>query len=178
MSESYEIRAARPDDVDELPGVERAAVEMYRLVMHDVGITGDGLGRLTTEAEFREAQEAGRLWVAADADDRPVGFALVIELAGACHLEELDVDAAHGRRGLGTKLLNAVCHWAAEAGYPAVTLSTFRDVPWNAPYYARHGFRALEPDELGPELQHLVEGEKQRGLRTDLRVIMRRELPC
>ena len=35
---------------------------------------------------------------------------------------------------------------------PAVTLTTFRDVPWNAPYYERLGFRTLAADEITPGL--------------------------
>ena len=66
-----------------------------------------------------------------------------------------------------------MCQWAKKTGYPAVTLSTFRDVPWNGPFYARHGFRALEPGELGEGLRRVVEGERERGLQTDLRVVMR-----
>ena len=88
------------------------------------------------------------------------------------------MDTAHGHRGLGTRLLKTVCQWSDERGYPGVTLSTFRDVPWNGPYYARHGFRVLAPEELGPDLQSVVEGERSRGLRMVLRVIMRREAGC
>ena len=28
---------------------------------------------------------------------------------------------------------------------PTLTLTTFRDVPWNAPYYERMGFVVFEP---------------------------------
>jgi len=173
MSGAYAIRTARPADVAVLPSVERAATDLYRTVMDETGITEDGLGRVTPDEELRDAQAAGLLWVAADPDDRPVGFALLRELDGACHLEEIDVHPAHGRRGLGARLLETVCGWARDAGYPAVTLSTFRDVPWNGPFYARHGFRPLEPTELGPDLRELVEAERGRGLRMDLRVVMR-----
>jgi hypothetical protein len=56
-----------------------------------------------------------------------------------------------------------------------VTLATFRDVPWNGPFYARRGFVAVPMHELSPGLRDLVDLERSRGLRTDLRVIMRRD---
>ncbi len=173
VNESYSIRAARPDDVDGLPAVELQATRLYREYMDEIGITEEGFAHVTSVDEFRVAQEQGHLWVAADGGDEPVGFALVREIDGVAHLEELDVDTAHGRQGLGKRLLHTVCRWAEAVGYPAVTLSTFRDIPWNAPFYARHGFRSLDPSELGEGLRRLVEGERKRGLRIDLRVIMR-----
>ena len=101
-----------------------------------------------------------------------VGFALVLEIGGFAHLEELDVLPPHGRKGLGSALLDAVCTWAGQGGYPAVTLSTFRDVPWNAPFYQRRGFRVVVPSELSDDHVQLVVSEQRRGLRPDLRVMM------
>ncbi len=43
-------------------------------------------------------------------------------------------------------LLERVIESARQMGYPAVTLTTFREVPWNAPFYTRLGFAML--DEL------------------------------
>ena len=121
---------------------------------------------------FAAAHATGRLWVAVDAEDRPVGFALVTEVDGVGHLEEMDVLPAHGRKGLGDALL--VCDWAKSNGYLALTISTFRDV-WNAPFYAERGFRILSTLDLTPGLANLVESEKRHGLRTNLRIVMRRE---
>jgi len=60
------------------------------------------------------------------ADDSPVGFAHVEVIEpGAVHLEEIDVHPDHGRRGLGTKLIRHVCHWAASHGFEAVTVDNF-----------------------------------------------------
>jgi GNAT superfamily N-acetyltransferase len=88
----------------------------------------------------------------------------------------MDVLPAYGRRGLGGRLLEAVCDWARAHGYPAVTLSTFRDVPWNGPFYRRHGFRDLRPAEWTPGMQAIREKEARHGLRVEARVFMRRDL--
>ena len=120
------------------------------------------------------AQREGRLWVAL-AGDVPVGFALLEAIEPeAAHLEEIDVHPDHGRRGLGAALIRAVCQWAAANGRGAVTLTTFRDVAWNAPFYARLGFEIVAPAHLSPPLRAVVEDETRRGLDPARRVVMRR----
>src|SRR5260221_12483934 len=103
------------------------------------------LAETTPVAMLEDARTAGRLWVAY-ADTAPVGFALVEMLApDAPHLEEVGVHPSHGRRGLGTALVRAACVWTAVVGHPAITLTTFRAVPGNAPFYPRRPFRACPP---------------------------------
>jgi GNAT superfamily N-acetyltransferase len=168
------VRLARQGDVPLLPAIEVAAFALYAPYAVALGFRADETPHPSALDVLYAARQAGRLWVAVDANDAPVGFAFVRELDGAAHLEELDVLPAHGCRGLGSALVEAVCAWAA-ARYPAVTLATFRDVPWNAPFYARRGFREVPAGELSPGLRDLVEVERSRGLRTDLRVVMRRD---
>jgi GNAT superfamily N-acetyltransferase len=105
-----------------------------------------------------------------------VGFALVELIDGHPHLEEMDVHPAFGRRGIGSRLLEAVRDWTRSAGYPGITLTTFREVPWNAPFYARAGYRALKSHELSPALRELVRSEAARGLDPVTRVVMWLEL--
>ena len=84
----------------------------------------------------------------------------------------MDVHPSFGRRGVGTRLLAAVRDWARAQGQAAVTLTTFRDVPWNAPFYGRAGFRALAQRELSPGLRERVRDEAARGLDPATRVVM------
>ena len=122
---------------------------------------------------------AGRAWVlvAEDAPSvGPVAFALVDVLDGAAHVEQVSVDPAFARQGLGRRLLDHVAGDARRAGRTAVTLTTFRDVPWNAPYYERCEFRPLAEDELGPELRAKRDAETSHGLDPTRRVCMRRDL--
>ena len=132
------------------------------------------LDETTSEDDLREAQAAGRLWIAL-AGDTPVGFAHVEVLgSGVAHLEEIDVHPDHGRRGLGCRLVEAVCEWAARSGYREVTLTTFREVPWNMPFYARLGFEEVPTRELSADLVAVVADETRRGLDPTRRVVMRR----
>jgi len=173
MGTNHTIRLANPQHPPLLPAIELAAARLYLPRADELGLTPAMLERVNSVENFVRAQEAGLLWVAVTAENIPVGFALLGEIDGALHLEELDVHPAHGRRGIGAALLLNVCQMASTWSEPGVTLSTFRAVPWNAPFYSRHGFRALADDELTPGLLRLRANEQQRGLRTDLRVIMR-----
>jgi len=173
MDAGYHVRPAAAKDVALLPAIEFAAARLFLDRLNALGLTPEMLESTNSPADFAHAQKMGRLWVAVTEQDEPVGFALLSEIDGVIHLEELDVHPTHGRRGIGAALLQRVCVWAETAAYPGVTLSTFRNVPWNAPFYARHGFRLLRPDEMTPGLVGLRQGEQRRGLRSDLRVIMR-----
>jgi len=168
---SYRISVARPDDVPFLPSIELRAAKL--LAGHAPETV---LLESTSLAVLYRAQAQGHLWVAL-ANDVPVGFAHVEVLeSGAAHLEEIDVHPEHGRRGLGTKLVLAVCAWAARAGYRSVTLTTFRDVQWNMPFYVRLGFEEISSEDLTAALLSVIEDETHRGLDPTRRVAMQRPL--
>ena len=151
-----------------------AAIELAAARLLEGHAPESVLAETTSKDVLREAEESGRLWVAL-LKDEPVGFAhVIIPEPNRAHLEEIDVHPAHGRRGLGTCLVQAVCEWAETAGYKSVTLCTFRDVPFNAPFYARLGFEIVLAADLTPALRAIVADETRRGLDPAKRVVMRR----
>jgi GNAT superfamily N-acetyltransferase len=165
----YTITAARRKDLAVLPAIELAAARL--LVGH---APESALNETTSDEVLNTAQRHGHLWVAR-ADDVPVGFALVEVIEPTVvHLEEIDVHPQHGRRGVGIQLVTAICAWANAAGYHSITLTTFRDVPWNMPFYARLGFEAIPSETLSPALRRVVQEETRRGLDPARRVTMRR----
>lgn len=163
----YSIRPAQAEDVPALSAIELAAARLLK------GHAPESvLAEITDVRRFTDAARDGRLWVAATGSI-PVGFALVEMLADDLpHLEELDVDPSHGRRGLGTTLVRAVCEWATVSGYGMLTLTTFRAVTWNLPFYARLGFVELPREILRPELAAVVAEEARRGLDPTTRAVM------
>jgi predicted GNAT superfamily acetyltransferase len=86
----------------------------------------------------------------------------------------VSVVPSHQGAGFGRALIDRVAAWAAAAGLPALTLTTFRDVPWNAPLYRHLGFRDLDEAEIGPELAAVLDHEASLGLDPALRTCMRR----
>jgi NAD(P)H-dependent FMN reductase/ribosomal protein S18 acetylase RimI-like enzyme len=167
----YSIVRARPQDISEIQKIELAAARL--LLGH---APESVLSQATSDAVLREALRQGHLWVAL-AGSVPVGFAHVEVIdARTAHLEEIDVLPAHGRRGLGTRLVEEVCRWADSAALDSITLTTFREVPWNMPFYERLGFRVIPGAELSAALRAIVEDEMRRGLDPTRRVAMVR--PC
>ena len=128
-----DIRPARGDELARLPPIEAAADTMFLSL---------GIGPLPGPASVDDL--AAALVVLVDADE-PTGFARIDELAGGAHLEQLSVHPDHGRRGTGRALLRAACDWAAGNGYAELTLATYRDVPWNGPFYVSEGFVEVGP---------------------------------
>ena len=172
MEANYFIELAQPEHLHELAEIEQQAASLFR----GWNVPESVIEEVTPLDEFQAAQAAGLLWVALSPQHRPIGFALVKQKVNLLHLEELDVHPLHGRRGIGRALVEAVCVWARDQGYAAITLTTYRDIPWNAPFYAGLGFTALEAEELTPELQECVEAEAARGLTSAYRVVMRKAL--
>jgi GNAT superfamily N-acetyltransferase len=164
----YGITTGQPQDVPRLAAIELAAAKL----LHGHAPQAV-LDETTSEAGLLEAQIAGRLWVAR-AGGTPVGFAVVEMLARDIpHLAEIDVHPDHGRRGAGTALVRAVCEWSRRSGPPAITLTTFRAVPWNMPFYSRLGFEEVPTGQLRPEIKTVVANEASRGLDPLRRVVMR-----
>lgn len=116
------------------------------------------------------------LYVATDDADEPVGYALVELVDGHAHLEQLSVVPEAGGQGIGTALIDAVVEWAAAHGDAEVTLTTFRDVPFNAPLYAKRGFVEVDEADWTDGLRDLVAKEEADGLDITTRVVMRRPI--
>jgi GNAT superfamily N-acetyltransferase len=157
------------DDLPYLPAIESAATKLF----FQFEETAELPLYLTPLEDFTEAQRAGRLWVAISSSGLPIGFALVDMLSESAHLQEIDVHPDFGRRGIGASLVRMVCDWAETRGIPIVTLTTFREIPWNEPFYRKLGFEELRPEEMSEEIARIIDDEEQHGLPRELRIAMR-----
>jgi GNAT superfamily N-acetyltransferase len=100
------------------------------------------------------------------------GFVLMGEVDGNGHIFQVSVRAGLQRRGVGRLLIAAGETWARQQGHRAVTLTTFRDVPWNAPAYERLGYAFMEGGTAGPMLSDILDNERALGLFRQVRVAM------
>jgi GNAT superfamily N-acetyltransferase len=167
-----QIRRARSDELETLQEIERAAGVAFA----SVGLPEIAAHEPPSVAELESFVAAGRAWVAVDEVDRPMAYLLSALVDGCAHIEQVSVAPEHARRRLGAALIDRLAADAAVANRPALTLTTFRDVPWNAPYYTRLGFVALEPAQYGPELRALIELEGGTIPSAAARIAMRRRL--
>ncbi|WP_235834759.1 GNAT family N-acetyltransferase [Actinomadura logoneensis] len=152
-TDPYEIRPAAPADLDLLPPIENSADRMF-------GAVGIEFPPGPTVVEQMVGRDAEILV----AGDPPAGYAVLSPLDGALHLDQISVHADLAGQGIGTRLLRAVLEHAAAAGSPGVSLLTFRDIAWNAPWYARHGFAVLPEERWTPGLRGHWAAEAAAGL--------------
>ena len=170
-SDRYRIRRANAADLPELPKIEQAAAQIFRATPY--AFIADDQGVVSSDIDLTHDE----VWVAVDANDRPIAFAIVHRHgAGALHLHELDVHPDYARKGLGKQLIATVAEWARGQDASALTLTTFRDVAWNGPYYARLGFRQLEGEAISPALQAELDAEVANGLPRSQRIAMQLDL--
>src|ERR1044072_672197 len=137
------IRQARPDDLPELREVERAARQAFRRLGMDLVADAEP----PTVAELATFQADSRAWVYTDEGDRPVAYLLVAVVDGEADIEQVSVRPEDGRRGIGRGLVDVAREWAVAHGLPALSLTTYTEVPWNGPYYARIGFEFVPPGQ-------------------------------
>ena len=170
---SGRTRKAFSGDLASLASIEVAAGARFR----DLGLDRIADDPGPTIAELVPHLDDGTIWVA-ERDDALVGYATASVVDGEGHLDQVSVIPEAAGHGFGASLINDVHAWAHIEGLPSVTLTTFRDVPWNGPYYERLGYVTLTDDECGPELRAIRRGEIDAGLDVLPRVAMRLVLPA
>ncbi|TDK24921.1 GNAT family N-acetyltransferase [Arthrobacter crusticola] len=126
--------------------------------------------------ELAEFQAEGRAWAAVDADGSPVGYLLVKRVGADAHVEQVSVHPSRARRGIGRRLLETAADWGRGQGLVNLTLTTFDEVPWNAPYYRRLDFHDVPDDALEPGLFQIVADEAAAGLARWPRMVLSRPL--
>jgi len=120
--------------------------------------------------------DEGRAWMAADHDGTSLGYLFASIVDGHGHIDQVSTTIAAAGRGVGRDLIETAVEWARAQGSAAVTLTTFRDVAFNAPLYERYGFAEMGPHDLGAELAAIRQGEIADGLDVSPRVAMIRHV--
>ena len=162
------IRLAQLADIERLQWVEIDAGQRFHAVgLHAIAEDDPPAGEVLAA---KVAQ--GRLWVAERVGGEPaehgpvgvLGYAAASTVDGHAHLDQVSVIGEAAGRGIGAQLLAAVEDWAKAAGLDTLTLTTFREVPWNGPYYRRLGFVELDGATFGPQLAAIRAREQANGL--------------
>lgn len=146
MPDSYSITRADLTDIPALIAVNIASDTLFG----DTGlIRPDDLGDHVPEPAFQQAIAAREVFAMRHGSlGSPVGFTLTSVRGGTLYLDQISVDPEHGKQGLGRALMDRVVTDAKDRGFKLITLSTFRDVPWNGPFYKSIGFREIADGKL------------------------------
>ncbi|HET7357377.1 MAG TPA: GNAT family N-acetyltransferase [Nocardioidaceae bacterium] len=161
------IRPAVEADLPLLVRIEVEAGALFRTVGLD-----EVADHPVHEDDYRPALADERAWVA-ERDGEVAGYIYAEQVDENAHIEQVSVSPDHAGHGVGARLVRLVEAWGRNAGRPATTLTTFKDVPWNAPYYRRLGYREMAADEIGPELAATMAHEATLpGIRAEDRCAM------
>lgn len=126
--------------------------------------------------EFIEFYTGNHMTVAVAGNVRPVGFS-ALRVAGAdAWLGAMAVARSHGGKGIGAALLKSAIETACLMNCDAVWLSTFRAVPFNAPFYLRHGFVEISLADASSEMASKFHHEVPKDTDSSLRMLMRLSL--
>ena len=164
---NHRVRYARAADLKHLAGIEEAGGVLFEDALGD--LTGDPLMAPAPRGGDRD-DTPGFLFVVGPVG-APVAFAHVEVVEGFAHLAQLSVHPDAMRQGIGSALVRAAMREARQLGYDRLSLTTYRDLPWNGPFYARLGF--VETTEPEPFELRFRDHERQLGLdRHGPRVVM------
>ncbi len=166
------IREARSGDVEHLPEIERSAAQIFKQDKDLAWLADDEVQPTSLHQNYIQARNS---WVAVH-DEMPVGFINGVEYNKTFHICELSVTEAWQSQGVGRALLNTVEQIMHDRGITIITLTTFKDIPWNAPFYERQGYITLEESTLSSFLMDILDEEIEAGLEAHSRCAMQKAL--
>ena len=165
----YTFRPTSPADISALPAIERAAAQRFMLLPEFSWFAE----RIVLCADLNQHFISQAMSWLALADNRPVGFLLAEAHNASLFIVEFSLHLDWQGRGLGRRLMAYAIEQAREKGFSALTLTTFREVPWNAPWYARMGFEIVPEALLSDALRQKLREEAAHGLAAESRCAMR-----
>jgi GNAT superfamily N-acetyltransferase len=143
------VRPAQPDDLVELAEIDDRSGSLFRVAGYEL-------------PQFDPSPDGPVVQSVYVIGEPPVGFVELAEVDGEAYVNEVAVLPSHMRRGYGTQLMAAAARWAGERGYRGVALTTFVDIPWNAPFFQCLGY--VPVDDPGPGLAAIRAYEASVGL--------------
>lgn len=165
----FKIRQAIFEDAPKLAAVERSACERFRALVDLAWIADEEPTALDDHVALIGA---GTVWVAVDGVDVS-GFLLAERCGDELHICEFAVLRPLQGQGIGTLLVHAAKEYARATGLRALTLTTFRGLSWNEPFYQHLGFETLEAGNLDKRLRSMLAREILIGLPVERRCAMR-----
>ncbi|WP_425408773.1 GNAT family N-acetyltransferase [Hyphococcus sp.] len=169
---SLVIRSGKAADIPALMALEHDAAQSYRAIGYDFCAEG----AVRDAEEHKRALRDGATFVA-EINAEPTGFILLWPADGRAHIAELSVAQRFQQQGIGRALIAAGESWAGEKGYRDITLTTFTEVPWNAPFYRSIGYKAFTLAPGDKDFAAIQAVEAAHGFHAKPRTAMIKHLP-
>lgn len=173
MAQQYIIRKATNSDIERMSEIENSAAELFSV------LPSEFLQKLPedipprSDSFYHSMISLESSWVIC-AGEEIAGFICTgkVPEQNCLHIYELAVARSFQRKGLGGNLLRFVIAWASKERIAKLTLTTFIDVPWNAPFYCALGFAIINDGALDERLQRILQDEVAMGLPGETRCAM------
>ena len=172
LPEGYSITPGELDDIAALVAVDKAASALFEATEL---LSASALEDHVPADVFETEMPAGNVFVARNAHRWPIGFALIRPRGNGLYLDQVSVHPDHGQKGIGRALVIRVLTEAEIRKLPHVSLSTFRTVPWNGPFYGSMGFKEIPSDKLDPYMRE-IEDAQRPFMDVSKRCFMRRKV--
>lgn len=170
------LRVAGPDELQTLCDIDLDASRLFDHAGLELSPENGPDFAAAERSRWLECLQSGSVLVASDRAGRAVGFAAMRVLDGEPYLEQLSVRMNAMRNGIGTALLNAAERVAAKSRRHSLWLTTYRHLPWNAPFYERAGFDIVPGEECGNGMSSELLFQRRLLPLPDNRVAMRKLL--
>lgn len=167
-SRDWSLRLARADDAQHLPAIESAAGTLFESLPELADVAGT---HAIPAQRHQKLIRKGHCLVALQGNRR-VGFIATEPFRRELHIWEVSVHPDAQQCGIGAGLIRACQIDARNSSFKAITLTTFRDVPWNAPFYERLGFEEVTALDAHPRLAGELAVEADHGFPAEKRCAM------
>lgn len=169
--EPFSLRRARPDELQKLVEIDDEASELFVEAGFELAFDKSHPFVVAESVRWAEAIERGLAYVAVDQEDEPIGFATFRFVDGEPYIDQIAVRRNQMRRGVGTALLRQAISWSGDR---PLWLTTYSHIPWNRPYYERHGFVSVPESACGAELRAILWEQRAALPEPDERIAMMR----
>ena len=150
------LRNTTLKDIPVLQALEAAAAQRF-LAIPELAILAHS--EVTDSQVHQQSISQALAWLVEDISGRILGFCYAQQLADSLYLAEISSHPDARGMGVGRMLVIHSRQVAAQRGLSGVTLTTYRDIFWNGPWYQRQGFIVLEPSSLCSELSDIVQSQ-------------------
>lgn len=171
-SSTYFLRSATSDDAPAIRAIEERSVQKFGTIPELAHLAQPGNFTPNSISGLYTWLSRGKVFLAlhsSASESKAVGVIAALPKDDTIYIAEVSVLAEHNGKGVGGMLLNAVFDWAREQSIQKgeevarVSLTCYKDVPWNGPWYRRKGFVEVEAESLG--IEHVEKMELDRKVR-------------
>lgn len=169
MRNDVVFRAGEPGDLATLLEIDLDAGLLFERAGLYLDLPESHEFPVTERDRLRASLTAGTTLIAMDLRGHALAFVAMGVRDRSPYVEQISVRANCTRRGLGSMLLERALRSA-----PDSWLTTYDHLPWNRPFYERHGFVRVPEESCGPDIRADLEFQRRWLPLPAQRIAMRR----